>query len=167
MYQSLRAAADARKCAQYVTENYASSVHDGDITGSSGTNKAGLMQQSHQPGSSNEGSVTNINITTGHNGHTSSSGSIHMNHDPAPPVITHRNSDEYHHYPLIQQPPPSQPQSHHRYNQHYAGVNNHDPSPHRPHIKQNSPALLSIAQASHQAYSGKSLKWPAILALCR
>ncbi len=150
MYQSLRAAAEARNCAMYVSDSYmASSAADND-TGS--TNK-------NQTGSSNEGSSSNINITTtsATNINNGSMGSewrhCHQSRCHCY-IVRNRNSDEFHHYPLLQQQPQQPP--HLRYNQHYGTGNNHEQPPLRALIKQNSPALLSIAQASHQAYSGRS-----------
>lgn len=161
MYQSLRAAADARRCAQYVSDSYMAS-HEQD-NGSMSKNRTD---------SSNEGSANNLATTSStnmNNGHgMGSSGGLSSNQDVHTISTSHRNSDEFHRYPLIHTqppppPPPQQQQSHLRYNQTqplYGTGNNHEPkqqtqsAPMSRHIKQNSPALLSIAQAAHQAYSG-------------
>lgn len=144
MYQSLRAAADARRCAQYVSDSYMAS-HDDD-TGSGTDLDCKPALRRNQTGSSNEGSANNISITTT-SATNINNGSVvaNLTNHEVPSISTHRNSDEFHHYQL---------QPHLRYNQHYGTGNNQEPL--RTHIKQNSPALLSIAQASHQAYSGRS-----------
>ena len=168
MYPSLKAAAEARNSAMYVSDSYMASAATAD------NNAIGSTSNKNQiggGGSSNEGSFNNINhITTTsatniNNNNNGSSSGIVTNHDViAISSAMNRNSDEFHHYQQpshlsqLQQQQPPPPPLHLRYNQHYGSPSNNDSPPSlRTHIKQNSPALLSIEHVSHQPYSVSNL----------
>lgn len=187
MYQSLRGAADARRCAQYVSDGYMASSHEqtyeqqqgnnGNANGGSAAmernNKNNSGNYHHQQrtentdGGSSSNNVSMTNINNGH-GHGHNSGPL-PNHDVCSSISSsggggsHRNSEDFiqgcyqQQQQQQQQPPPIL-----RYNNHpnagYGGNggNNHELQQRAMHIKQNSPALLSIAQTAHQPYSGRS-----------
>lgn len=184
MYQSLRGAADARRCAQYVSDGYMASSHEqsyeqqqgnnGNANGGSAAmernrNNSGNyhQQRTENNGGSSSNNVSMTNINNGH-GHGHNSGPL-PNHDVCSSISSsgggsHRNSEDFiqgcYQQQQQQQPPPILRYNNHPNAGHYGGNggNNHElQQPQRAmHIKQNSPALLSIAQTAHQPYSGRS-----------
>lgn len=168
MYQSLRAAAEARKCAQYMREreHYLRDQRDHDAHDEELENSSGTLEQIRQSSFEEpvypersmhcNGSVHGIN-------HHDLNGPAQTQPplSPLPPSISapssHRNSNEYPHYPsssMLQGPPHIRYPNHPNYPA--LGNGNSHPEAMRSHIKQNTPALLTITQTSHQAYSGKS-----------